>query len=195
MRNPLHHSAWKSALLLGILLSATRVVSAQALLTAQRSTEITPFAQLALVSPDWGPTNNLGYTVGIDYTHFIRSSFVQPSLEFRYTRANGVTVNERSYAGGFKLQTTVHGIHPYATILAGHGNIDFNYALPNSNYHGDNSFIFAFGGGAEFNVTSLWRLRLDVTSQSWNTGTESLSPLTLGVGIAYSLPSHFRRVQ
>ncbi|MGA1982370.1 MAG: hypothetical protein ABSG84_07850 [Acidobacteriaceae bacterium] len=195
MRNLLHCSAWKSAVLLGILLAATGVASAQALLTGQRGAEITPFAQFTIVGPDWGPTNNFGYTAGIDYTHFIRSSIVQPSVEFRYTRANGTTVNERSYAGGFKLQTTIHGIHPYATILAGHGNIDFNYLLPNSNYHGDNSFIYAFGGGAEFNVTPLWKLRVDLSSQQWNTGSDTLSPLTIGAGIAYSLPSHIRRVE
>jgi opacity protein-like surface antigen len=194
MRNLLHCSIWKSAVFLGILLSVTRVASAQALLTGLRGTEIATFAQYTLVDPDWGPANKLGYTVGIDYTHFIRSSIVQPSLEFRYTSANGATVNERSYAGGLKLQTTVHGIHPYATFLVGHGNIDFNYFV-SKNYYGDNSFIYCFGGGAEFNVTPLWKLRLDVSSQQWNTGSESLSPLTLGVGIAYSLPSHIRRVQ
>jgi opacity protein-like surface antigen len=195
MRNLLHCSVWKSAVLLGILLAATRVASAQALLTAQRGTEIAPFAQFTLVGPDWGQSNNFGYTAGIDYTHFIRSSIVQPSLEFRYTSANGLTVNERSYAGGLRLQTTVHGIHPYATFLVGHGNIDFNYLLANNNYHGDNSFIYCLGGGAEFNVTPVWKLRLDLSSQQWNTGSETLSPLTIGVGMAYSLPSHIRRVE
>jgi opacity protein-like surface antigen len=195
MRNLLYHATWKSAIFLGILLAAPRVASAQALVTALRGTEIAPFAQYTLVNPDWGPAaNKLGYTVGIDYTHFIRSSIVQPSLEFRYTTANGATVNERSYAGGLKLQTTVHGIHPYATLLVGHGNIDFNYFV-SKNYNGDNSLIYAFGGGAEFNVTPQWKLRFDLSSQQWNTGSETLTPLTLGVGIAYSLPSHIRRVQ
>lgn len=193
MRKLLPCPIWKTALLLGILLAATRVVPAQALLTAQRGTEIAPFAQFTLVNPDWGQTNNFGYTAGIDYTRFIHSAILQPALEFRYTRANGTTVNERSYAGGLKLQTSVHGIRPYATFLVGHANIDFNYA--NNGYNGDNSLIYVFGGGAEFNATPQWKLRLDLASQHWNTGTETLTPLTMGVGIAYSLPSHNRRVQ
>lgn len=193
MRKLQHRSIWKSAVLLVVLLAVTRAASAQALLTAQRSTEITPFAQATLLNPDWGPTTNFGYTFGLDYTHFIRSPFVQPSLEFRYTRANGTTVNERSYSGGFKFQTTIHGIHPYATILVGHGNIDFNY--PNNGYQGDNSLVYSFGGGAEFNVTPQWKLRLDLTSQHWSLDPLTLTPMTYAAGIAYSLPFHSGRVQ
>lgn len=183
----------KTALLLGILLAAIRVVSAQAIVTAQRSIEVAPFAQTTLVRPDWGPTSNLGYTAGIDVTRFIRSSLLQPAFEFRYTHANGSTVNERSYAAGIRLQTAVHGVHPYATLLVGHGNIDMNY--PDNGYNSDNSIIYAYGGGADFNVISHWKLRLDLTSQHWNIGPQSLTPMTLGVGIAYTLPSLNRRVQ
>ena len=43
------------------------------------------------------------------------------------TSANGTTVNERSYTGGLKLQTSIHRVHPYATFLAGYGTIHFNY--------------------------------------------------------------------
>lgn len=193
MRKLLYSPTFKSAVLLGILLLATRIVSAQAMVTAQRSIEVAPFAQASLLSPDWGPTGNLGYTAGVDVTRFIRSSLFQPALEFRYTRANGTTVNERSYAGGIKLQTAIHGVHPYATLLVGHGNIDFNYA--NNGYNGDNSLIYAFGGGADFNVTPQWKLRLDVLSQHWNLDPYTLTPMTLGVGIAYTLPAHNRRVQ
>jgi opacity protein-like surface antigen len=172
---------------------ATPVVSAQAIVTAQRGVGITPFAQVTLIRPDWGQTNNLGYTAGIDYTRFIRSSIVQPSLELRYTRANGVTVNERTYTAGIKLQTTIHGIHPYATFLAGHGNIDFKH--PHGNYNGDNSIIYSLGGGAEYNVTPQWKLRLDFTSQHWSIVPQTLTPMTFAVGIAYGVPFHNRRVR
>lgn len=193
MRNLLRCSVWKSAVLLGILLLTARVASAQAMVAGYRGTEITPFAQSTLVSPDWGPSRNLGYVVGVDYTRFIRSSLVQPSLEFRYTSANGATVNQRSYAGGFKVQTAVHSILPYATFLVGHGNVDFNY--PNGNYRGDNAIVISMGGGAEFNITPRWAARFDFTSQHWNCGPFTLTPMTLGVGVAYRLPSHIRRTQ
>jgi opacity protein-like surface antigen len=188
-----HRSTWKTAILLGILWAVTRAVSAQAIVTAERGIGIAPFAQATLLRPDWGQTNNLGYTAGLDYTRFIRSSILQPSLEFRYTRANGATVNERSYSAGIRLQTTVHGVHPYATFLAGHGNIDFNYA--NGSYYGDNSIIYSLGAGAELNVTPLWKLRLDFTSQHWNIIPQTLTPMTFAAGVAYSLPFRNRRVQ
>ena len=193
MRNVVHSSIAKSALFLTILLTSAGTASAQALITAGRGTEFAPFAQTTLVSPDWGPSNNLGYTVGIDYTRFIRS-IVQPSLEIRFTGANGKTVNERSYTGGLKLQTSIHRVHPYATVLVGYGTIAFNY--PNGKYTGDDSVIYSLGGGADFNVTSQWKLRLDFTQQEWNLGTNSpLTPMTFGVGVSYALPFHNGRVR
>ena len=78
MRTPFHFSMFKTAVFLGVLLAAGRGASAQALLTAQRGGEITTFAQATMLSPDWGQTNNLGYTFGVDFTRFIRSSLVSP---------------------------------------------------------------------------------------------------------------------
>jgi opacity protein-like surface antigen len=155
------------------------------MVSAQRGAEIAPFAQTTLLSPDWGPTNNLGYVVGLDYTRFTRL-FVQPSLEVRMTAANGDTVGERSYTGGLKLQTTIHGIHPYATLLAGYGAITFTH--PIGNYLSDNSMVYSLGGGVEFNVTRQLKMRVDFTHQQWNLDPVTLTPVTLGVGLAYSLP-------
>jgi Outer membrane protein beta-barrel domain len=193
MRNTLHSSIMKSAFFLGTLLATAQLASAQAMIAAGRGTEIAPFVQTTLVRPDWGPTSNIGYTVGVDYTRFIRS-IVQPSIEVRMTSANGKTVNERSYAGGLKLQTAVHGIHPYATFLVGYGTITLNY--PEGTYTGDDSVIYSYGGGADFKVTSAWKLRLDFSQQNWNLGTNaSLTPMTFGVGVSYSLPFHNGRVR
>ena len=132
--------------------------------------------------------------VGVDYTRFIRS-IVQPSLEVRVTGANGTVVNEHTYTGGLKLQTTVHRIHPYATFLVGYGVIDLNYF--NGGYNHDNSVIYSLGGGADFDVTSLLKVRLDATHQNWNLGGSdgSLTPVTFSVGVAYSLPFHSGRVR
>jgi hypothetical protein len=194
MRNPLSLHIRKSALLLGILLATTSIASAQALITAGRGAELAPFAEATLVRPDWGPGNNFGYMVGVDYTRFIRS-IVQPSLEVRVTGANGTVVNEHTYTGGLKLQTTVHRIHPYATFLVGYGVIDLNYF--NGGYNHDNSVIYSLGGGADFDVTSLLKVRLDATHQNWNLGGSdgSLTPVTFSVGVAYSLPFHSGRVR
>jgi opacity protein-like surface antigen len=191
MRNLLQTRTRKAASFLGILLATTGIASAQALITAGRGAEIAPFAQTTIVSPDWGQTRNIGYTLGVDYTRFIRS-IVQPSIEIRMTSASGITVNERTYTGGLKLQTTVHGIHPFATFLAGYGTIHFNNT---TFYTGDNAMVYSLGGGVDFNVTQQWKVRADFAGQNWNLGNATLSPMTLGVGVAYSLPFHTGRVR
>lgn len=182
-------SIWKAVLLLAILLPGARAVVGQALITANRGAEIAPFAETTLLSPDWGPTRNIGYTVGVDYSRFIRS-IVQPSLELRMTSADGTSVNERTYTGGLKLQATVHRVHPYATFLAGYGEI--YYVHPVNNYVSDNSFVYSLGAGADLDVTSQLSVRLDFTHQAWNLGSQAqtLTPVTLGVGVVYRLPFH-----
>ena len=187
-----HRSIWNAACLCALLLASSQIAPAQAMEAAQRGGEIAPFALTTLLSPDWGPTTNVGYTVGVDYTHFIRS-IVQPSLELRMTSANGSTVGERSYIGGLKLQTTIHGIHPYFTLLGGEGRITFTN--PTNSYVGDNTFIYSLGAGAIIPIHSQLDLRLDFTHQQWNINPQTLTPVTLNVGIGYRLPFHNGRVQ
>jgi hypothetical protein len=182
----------KSAILLAVLVAASQAASAQALETAQRGTEIAPFAQYTVLTPDWGTTNDTGYTAGLDYTRFIRS-IVQPSVEFRYTTATGQTVNEHIYSTGLKLQTTIHHIRPYFTALAGKGFIDFDH--PANGYISDSSVVYSLGGGALFSVGRQINLRLDYTHQNWNIGPETLTPATFGVGFAYRIPFHNGRVE
>jgi hypothetical protein len=185
--NLLHCSAWKFIAIMAILLAGSKVTAAQAMNTANRSAEIAPFAENTRVSPDWGSSQNFGYTLGIDYTHFIRS-IVQPSLEIRMTNANGNSVNERTFTGGLKLQATIHRVHPFATFLAGNGDIYFVH--PTSNYLGDNSFVYSLGGGADLDVTSQLSVRVDFTHQQWNIDPQTLTPVTLGIGFAYRHPFH-----
>jgi hypothetical protein len=190
--NLFHASIPKVAIILGILIATARVAPAQALETADRGSEITPFAQYTVLSPDWGGTKNIGYTVGLDYTRFIRS-IVQPSLELRASDAGGSTVGEHSFIGGLKLQTTIHRIRPYATFLAGKGFITFDQ--PINGYISDNSFIVSLGAGAIFTIHSQLDLRLDFTHQQWNIDPQTLTPATLGIGIAYRIPFHNGRVE
>jgi hypothetical protein len=192
MRKSLHSSITKSAFLLGVLLATAQIVPAQALITAERGSGIAPFAQATLIRPDWGPTSNIGFTYGVDYTRYIRS-IVQPSIELRMTMANGTTVNENTYSGGLKLQTSIHRVHPYATLLAGYGTIHFNYY--NGNYAGDNATVYSLGGGADFDVTSQWKLRADFIQQHWNLGGPTLTPSALSVGVAYSPSFHNGRAR
>jgi hypothetical protein len=192
MRKLLHCLTWKFALVLGLSLVAIKVAPAQAIVTAQRGAELAPFVETTLLSPDWGPSNNIGYTVGVDYTRFIRS-IVQPSLEVRMSNANGNTVGERTYTGGLKLEFAIRRIHPYAILLAGMGDITFTH--PIGNYTGDNSTIYSLGGGVEFPVGPALKARVDFTHQNWDLDPETLTPVTIGVGISYTLPFHRGDVQ
>jgi opacity protein-like surface antigen len=174
-----------------LVAGATIAVGAQAIPTVQRGAEFAPFVQTTIVNPDWGQTKNIGFTAGFDYTRFI-PSIVQPSLEFRATRATGRTVNESTYLGGIKLQTTIRNIHPYAVVLAGKGIIGFNYFY-NGGIKGDDSLVYAYGGGAEFNVRRSWKIRAEYTQQHWDFDPNTLSPSNFGFGLAYSVPFGNRR--
>ncbi|HKO19182.1 MAG TPA: outer membrane beta-barrel protein [Acidobacteriaceae bacterium] len=178
-------SAYSRLFAITLLAGTSMAARAQAIPTVQRGAEFAPFVQTTIVNPDWAQTRNIGFTAGFDYTRFI-PSIVQPSLEFRATRATGHTVNESTYLGGIKLLTTIHNIHPYAVVLAGKGIISFNYY--NDGIKGDDSAVYAYGGGAEFYVRPAWKLRAEYTQQHWNLDPNTLTPSALGFGVAYSVP-------
>jgi len=188
-----HRRALSFTLLIGGVVLAATAASAQAIPTVERGAAFTPFVQTTILNPDWGQTNNLGFTAGFDYHRFI-PSIVQPALEFRVTHASGRTVNESAYLGGVKLQTNIRGIHPYAVVLAGKGIITFNYVY-NGGIKGDDSAVYAFGGGAELNITPLWKVRGDFVQQHWNLDPNTLTPSALSFGIAYTVPFHSRSVR
>jgi opacity protein-like surface antigen len=188
MRNLLNHWITKTSLALGLSFAATGIACGQAVVTATRGAEITPFAFTTLVSPDYGQPRNLGYTFGVDYTR-ITGGFIQPSLELRLTNAPGKDVGEHSYLGGFKLTgPPIHGVHVYATLLAGTGGITF--MNPIETYGSDTSFVYSMGGGAEFNIQQQWKIRADYTSQHWDLDPQILTPAIYSVGISYSIPFH-----
>jgi Outer membrane protein beta-barrel domain len=191
MRNPLSYWTTKSALFLGVSLAATGIAPAQATVVGQRGAEITPFVQTTVLMPDWGQTNNIGFTGGVDYTHFIRS-IVQPSLELRVTNATGITVGERTYSGGIKLQAAIRKVHPYGVFLVGAGVISFVHPTMTSNglYSSDESNVYTMGGGAAFDVLSQWQVRGEFTEQHWDIQPQILTPKTFSVGIAYRIPFH-----
>jgi hypothetical protein len=181
----LYRRAVTSALVLGSALVVTVHGNAQALPSVDRGAELSTFVLATSINPDYGQTRNLGYSVGFDYTRFL-PGLVQPSLELRYTHANGRTVNEQAILGGLRLQSTIRNVHPYFLLMAGRGVIAFNFF--NGSSSSNDAMVYAFGGGADLNVGRLWKVRADFSSQHWNLDPSTLTPSAISVGIAYRVP-------
>jgi Outer membrane protein beta-barrel domain len=184
--NPLNRCKSQLALALGLLLAAPSAASAQANVTATRGAEIVPFALTSSVSPDWYPKRNLGFTLGVDYTRLF-NRLVQPSLELRYTNADGQNAGEQSFTAGLKLATKLRFVHPYFTLLGGTGLITLHNP---AGYPTDNAYIYAFGGGAEVDVYRNWRVAADYQQQNWDLEPVKLTPTIFSLGVSYSIPFH-----
>ena len=192
--------------------------AAQATPTATKTEDLSIFVGYVTAQPDYGPFRNSGGTLGVDFTRYFHFP-VAPSLELRANYANGVmkildmqknlrqyagpghwndpdmlevgngmTVNERSYLAGLRVQADIRQrVHPYVDFLVGPGNIHFNF--PNNGYTGDNSIVYSYGGGVDFDLVNHFAAKVDWQGQHWNTGSNStLTPSLLLFGFSYRLP-------
>ncbi len=128
----------------------------------------------------------------------------QPAAEVRITGVHDTFANEYSYQVGVKMTTLFHGIHPYATFLGGIGTLYINHPTFNT-YHGfpyrhDSAFMVSFGGGAEFDITHAWQLRLDYSRQMsgqgdyYVAGSPDIHPDAISFGVNYRIePRHSSR--
>jgi hypothetical protein len=187
--------------LLAVCLSfaAASAAFGQAYVAAHRGAEIAPFATLSYVQPNWGPGSNFGYTAGVDYTRFLPvvPLLVQPSFELRMTNGTGAQTTERSFSGGIKLTTTIHRVHPYGNFLEGFGYIYFVHPQMTQTgpYSKDESHIYAFGGGAEYDVSPNWKMLIDYSRQHWDLKPPVMTPTTTSIGVTYRIPFHDAKVQ
>lgn len=186
MRNLINRWILVPAVLLGAALVAPRSVSAQAVPVGTRSGDIAPFFTMTSVSPDWGSERNTGFTAGIDYSRLSRG-VGQPAIEFRVMSANGLRVNEFSYGGGLKFQSSPFGaIQPYATMLAGFGTINIHPGGPTLTTQ--TAFMYALGGGLDIQVRPNIKLKADFLQQTWSFSPNHLTPVGLSIGASYSIP-------
>jgi opacity protein-like surface antigen len=172
------------------LLATAGVAAGQARVIARRSSEITPFAQMTFLNPDWALSPNFGASGGVDFTPFI-PLLVQPSLEVRATAANGFEVEERSFSVGLKLAVRLGRVHPYGIVEEGIGGIYFHHPTTDIEGHlytKDASRIYVVGGGVETNVLRLWQVRMEYTQQYWDLRPPKIYPMTGSVGVTYRIP-------
>lgn len=188
-RNLLPAVVFITGAILATLLPAR--LSAQARPVATRKAEISAFGMYSRVTPDWGPTNNNGFTIGADYmraTHW----FLRPSLEFRATFAPGNTVGERTIGGGVRVDHPLGRFHPYADFLVSAGTITFTHPqldVRHKLYKSDNSIVYTYGGGLEYDLTHTWAAKVDYQGEHWQLGiNQSLTPRVLSFGVTYRIP-------
>lgn len=171
-------------LLLGVVSLAPDRAVAQASRTATKSADISVFGGIEFANPEYGPNDNTGGAVGVDFTRYFHIP-IQPSLEVRANFNNGTYADEHSYLFGLRGAYQWHRLMPYADLLIGPGTI--HYPL-NISYTGDNSVVYNYGAGIDLDVTTNFSLKLDLQQQRWNTGTYAFKPVVGIIGVTYRIP-------
>ena len=189
-------------LISGIVLPTTLVLltllvpeqlSAQATAARSRDADVSGFVAYTRLSPDYGGQDN-GVTLGGDYTRYFR--FISPALEIRFKTAWGQTVGERTFGGGLRVEHQFGYFHPYADLLVSTGTINFaqeNYIGANG-IGTNNSVVYSYGGGLDYDFADQWAARVDFQGEHWNleeTPNITLAPRAFSIGVLYRV--RFRR--
>ena len=128
--------------------------------------------------------------VGGDITYHFR--LVDVSFEARYTSITGFSADESTYGGGFKFERAFNRFHPYVDLLIASGNIKFDHPeiYGNPNYTHDNSTVYDFGGGLDYDLVRNFAIKVDVQGQRWRIGVEqpAFEPYNGSIGILYRIP-------
>ena len=162
---------------------------AQATYSADRIDGISAFGTFTALDTDYG-VNVKGYTIGGDLTHSLKSRWIVPSLEVRYTGTTGPAITESDFLGGVKVETHFHRLRPYTDFLVGYGKI--NYVQVNG---GDNSIAYDAGVGLDYSITRQFAVKVDAQEQFWKLGQASseLTPTMVSFGIVYRVPTAWGR--
>lgn len=180
-------------------LALTPPAAAQSLSTASKSAEISAFGAYMGGTPDYGPYTLKGFSAGADFTvfpHFV----LKPALEIRGNVLSASAVTEKTVLFGPRAQIDWRGkFHPYGGFLIGGGEILF-HPSPYPGYLGDRSKVYSYGGGINIDIAYHLAAKFDFQQQSWNLGSNSdaassgsftLAPRTLLIGVTYTLPFRF----
>jgi hypothetical protein len=181
------------AVLASLFLLAPTQTRAQATAARSREAGISGFVAYTRLNPDYGPSGN-GVTLGADYMRLYK--FVSPAIEVRFKDGSATAVSERTFGGGLRLEHQIGYFHPYADLLVSAGNISF----ANKNYIGasgtgsNNSVVYSFGGGVDYDFADQWAARVDYQQESWNLKGNpnlTLTPRAFSIGVMYRI--RFRR--
>ena len=168
-----------------------RGAAAQAQPTAVRQFGLSVFGAVTALDPKFGvTTKEIGYAVGGDITYHLH--LVDASFEARYTSATGFSADESTYGVGVKAERAFNRFHPYVDFLVGSGNIKFDHPeiYGSANYTHDNSLVYDFGGGLDYDLIRNFAVKVDVQGERWVIGVErpAFYPYNGSVGILYRIP-------
>lgn len=175
---------------------------AQSTATASRALEPSAFLGITGAYTGLDGSRNLGITAGIDIG-FHPFFGLLPAVEVRgiYPVNSGAVVGEESVEGGLRVQKRLRGVRPYADILFGRGQLNYQnggYVVPSQNfsYLQSTSNVYSGGIGVEVDVTEHFALLLDGQAQHWNlpftpgsssTASSSMFSKIGTIGVVYRL--------
>jgi hypothetical protein len=172
---------FKCVLLTCAMFASATALSAQASAVSSRTLAVSSFVAGGVTNTDYARQDH-GLTFGTDLMHYNR--LLQPSLEIRGTLTSGDFVRQRTISSGIKLEKGYGRFHPYGDFLYGYGVISFPQ---NVVYPKDNSGIWTYGGGLDYQASRSFSLKADIQQQSWKLGKQDprFEPTLVTVGFVY----------
>ena len=175
---------------------------AQSTATASRAFEPSAFLGVTGDYTGLNGSRNLGVTAGVD-VGFHPFFGLLPSVEVRgiYPLDSGIVVGQESVEGGLRVQKRLRRIRPYADVLFGRGQLNYQnggYVVPaqNFSYLQSTSNIYDGGIGFELDVNEHFAVLLDGQAQHWNlpftpggasTASSSIYSKVGTIGVVYRL--------
>ena len=139
---------------------------------------------------------NVAITAGLDVDFYAIGPYrIGAEVRGSYPLDFGTIVGERDIVGGARVSYETaarHAIRPYLDAHFGRGQMNYvqGYQVGNLLYQQTASNIYGGGGGAEFDVTDQFSLKLDAQAHHWSTPVVTGNSVWAGqvsVGVAYRI--------
>ena len=156
---------------------------AQATATADRSGSLQAGAGVSYASPDYGPKDTKGVSGYVDFD-LTRHIGVEATVHI-VSLITPTDIGEDTYLIGPRYVYHYRRFNPYAKVLFGLGEFQYQYDYA-PHYH-EGHGVFAFGGGLDIRATHRLNIRaIDFESQHWpGFARNGLTPYVTTVGAAY----------
>jgi opacity protein-like surface antigen len=192
--------SWMRLALLATPLVAAPFAHAQAAPTATQQYQLSVFAGGSGVFTNFYGGHNLSATAGADLS-FLSYHGYHPALEIRgtYPVYLGQIDAQKSFMGGLRVDRRFNRLRPYADLLVGRGQIDYQrggFTVGPLTYVSTTSNVFSFGGGVDYDIRRQWSLKADYQFQRWTTPiptatTINPSNVTLGATYRFDFNHHY----